>query len=46
MGVMSKTNNHIKQYINADGEKVMRITEVIKVLAKDQLMTWANILGF
>lgn len=46
MGVMSKTNNHIKQYINADGEKVMRITEVIKVLAKDQLMTWANMLGF
>jgi len=46
VSVMSKTNNHSKVYINADGERVMRITEVIKVLAKDQLMTWANMLGF
>lgn len=43
---MSKTNNHGKVYINADGKRVMRITEVIKVLAKDQLTTWANMLGF
>lgn len=43
---MSKTNNNMKVYINADGERVMRITEVIKVLAKDQLILWANMLGF
>ena len=43
---MSKTNNHDKVYINKKGEPVMRITEVIKILAKDQLVTWANMLGF
>lgn len=43
---MSKTNNNYKVYVNADGERVMRITEVIKILAKDQLMVWANMLGF
>lgn len=43
---MAKTDNHHKMYINSHGERVMRITEVIKVLAKDQLITWANILGF
>lgn len=43
---MGKTDNHNKMYINAKGQRVMRITEVIKVLAKDQLMTWANMLGF
>ena len=42
----TKTENHNKAYINSKGERVMRITEVIKVLAKDQLMTWANMLGF
>jgi len=42
----TKTDNHNKVYINADGERVMRITEIIKVLAKDQLMVWANMLGF
>lgn len=41
-----KTDNHHKMYINDDGKRVMRITEVIKVLAKDQLITWANMLGF
>lgn len=41
-----KTDNHNKMYINKDGQRVMRITEIIKVLAKDQLMTWANMLGF
>lgn len=43
---MPKTDNHHKMYINDKGERVMRITEVIKVLAKDQLVTWANMLGF
>lgn len=42
----TKTDNHNKAYINSKGEKVMRITEVVKILAKDQLMTWANMLGF
>lgn len=42
---MAKTDNNHKVYINADGERVMRITEIIKVLAKDQLMVWANMLG-
>ena len=41
-----KTDNHNKMYINKDGQRVMRITEIIKVLAKDQLITWANMLGF
>ena len=43
---MSKTDNNMKVYVNADGERVMRITEVIRVLAKDQLVLWANMLGF
>ena len=43
---MPKTDNHNKMYINDHGKRVMRITEVIKVLAKDQLITWANMLGF
>ena len=42
---MAKTDNHSKMYINADGERVLRITEIIKVLAKDQLIIWANMLG-
>lgn len=33
-------------YINNDGKQVPRITEVIKVLAKDSLILWANMLGF
>ena len=41
-----KTDNHNKMYINAEGKRVLRITEIIKVLAKDQLVTWANMLGF
>lgn len=40
------TNNHGKVYINRHGEEVMRITEVIKTLAKDSLILWANMLGF
>ena len=39
-------DNHNKAYINDDGERVLRVTEVIKVLAKDQLVVWANMLGF
>ena len=42
---MSKTDNNRKYYINDDGVAVMRVTEVLKVLAKDQLVTWANMLG-
>lgn len=42
---MAKTDNNSKMYINSDGERVMRITEIIKVLAKDQLIVWANMLG-
>lgn len=43
---MPRADNHSKMYINKDGKRVMRVTEVIKVLAKDQLITWANMLGF
>lgn len=43
---MPKTNNNAKTYINAEGKRVLRITEVINVLAKDSLITWANMLGF
>lgn len=39
-------DNHNKMYINEDGDRVLRVTEVIKVLAKDQLIVWANMLGF
>ena len=39
-------DNHNKMYINEDGERVLRVTEVIKILAKDQLILWANMLGF
>lgn len=40
------TDNHGKVYINAHGKPVMRISEVIRTLGKDQLVVWANILGF
>lgn len=42
---MSKTDNHRKVYINKDGEEVLRVTEVIRILAKDQLLVWSNMLG-
>ena len=42
---MAKKNNGNKVYINSDGEQVMRITEIIKVLAKDQITLWANMIG-
>ena len=41
-----KTDNNHKVYINAYGERVMRVTEILSVLAKDQLLVWANMLGF
>ena len=40
------TDNHGRVYINADGNRVMRVTEVIKRLSKDQIAYWANMLGF
>ena len=40
------TDNHGKVYVNKYGKRVMRITDVIKVLAKDQIAVWANMLGF
>lgn len=39
-------NNSYRYYINSKGEKVKRVSDVIKILAKDQLMVWANMLGF
>lgn len=43
---MGRTNNNLKAYINKDGYQVPRVTEVINTLAKDALITWANMLGF
>lgn len=43
---MGRTNNNLKAYINKHGERVPRVSEVIKTLAKDSLITWANFLGF
>lgn len=40
------TDNHYKYYINKHGERVMRVSDVIKMMAKDQLIVWANMLGF
>ena len=42
---MKYTNNNGKVYINRFGEPVMRVTQVIKVLNKDQLPAWANKIG-
>lgn len=42
---MNHTDNHNKAYINADGQKVMRVSEVIKRLSKSQIAAWANRLG-
>jgi hypothetical protein len=41
-----KTDNNHKYYVNADGEHVMRVSDVIKLIAKEQLIIWANNLGF
>lgn len=45
-GSKDHADNHNKMYINADGERVLRVTEVLKILAKDQIVVWANMLGF
>lgn len=43
---MSHIDNNNKVYINSKGERVMRVSEVIRRLAKSQLLIWANMLGF
>ena len=43
---MGRTDNNHKQYINADGEPVLRVSQVISSLAKESLVFWANALGF
>ena len=43
---MKKTNNNYKAYINKYGERVMRVSEVIKLIGKEQITIWANMLGF
>ena len=43
---MAHTDNNHKAYINAKGKRVIRVTDVIKIMAKDQLILWANMLGF
>ena len=41
-----KTDNNFKVYVNKNGERVMRVSDIIKILAKEQLILWANNLGF
>lgn len=41
-----KTDNNYKYYINSEGQHVLRVSDVIKILAKDALIFWANNLGF
>ncbi len=41
-----KAGNNYRYYINNNGERVMRVTDVIKILAKEQLLLWSNALGF
>ena len=40
------SDNHNKHYVNEYGEEVLRISQVIKTLAKDQLIMWAHMLGW
>lgn len=42
----NKSIRDYRYYTNAHGEHVMRVSDVIKILAKDQLILWANNLGF
>lgn len=42
---MKYTDNNGKVYINRFGEPVMRVTQVIKMLNKDSLPSWANKIG-
>ncbi len=41
-----KNNSNHDFYINSKGEEVLRVSNVIKMIAKEQLMVWANMLGF
>lgn len=43
---MKKTDNNHKLYVNDDGVEVPRVSSIIKILAKDALIVWANMLGF
>jgi len=43
---MKKTDNNYKAYINKYGERVMRVSEIIKLIGKEQITIWANMLGF
>lgn len=38
--------NDTKIYVNKKGKIVPRVSEILKLLAKDQLILWANYLGF
>ena len=40
------TDNHGKVYVNSKGKRVLRVSEVIKMLGKEQIAIWANMLGF
>lgn len=40
------TDNHNRRYASPSGTPVLRISEVIKTLAKEQLVFWANMLGW
>lgn len=42
----NKSTHNYRYYTNSHGDHVMRVTDVIKVLAKEQLIVWANMLGF
>ena len=39
-------NNDKKTYLNSRGEKVFRVSEIIKSLNKEQIAYWSNSLGF
>lgn len=41
----SHTDNHMKAYVNSHGDRVMRVSDVIKTLSKDELIRWANKIG-
>lgn len=42
---MKHADNHAKVYVNKHGQRVMRVSQVIRRLAKEQLIIWANMLG-
>ena len=39
------TDHSYRYYVNKHGEKVRRVSDVIKILAKDSITIWANMLG-